>query len=201
MRRKLQDAPDAPRSQIGSASEIRHRPERYRDLIKRGAVAPGSGVVPLVGRIEDRFYPGIEKSRLGEPIELRWSDEPYSSESLAERDAQTMAILAAEEDCIQVEVVSPSVVSLDEQHKGNYAVGSRAEKGIRVYYATLQSTDWGNSSPGVWGGPYEDLEKAEQQVERSLENWIGAMDLFADSMIPPGEEEVDLDPHPLPSGL
>lgn len=201
MRRKLQDAADATRSQNASASEIRHRPERYRDRITRGTAAPGSNVVPLVGRIEDRFYPGIEKSQPGEPLELRWSTEPYSSELLAARDAQTMAILAAEEDCIQIEVVSPSVTSLDEQHKGNYAVGSRVEKGIRVYYATLQCTDWGNSSSGVWGGPYETLEQAVQSVEHSLENWIGAMDLFADSMIPPEEEEIDLDHQPLPSGL
>lgn len=201
MRRKLQDAADATRNQNASASEIRHRPERYRDRIARGTAAPGSNAVPLVGRIEDRFYPGIEKSRPGEPLELRWSTKPYSSESLAERDAQTMAILAAEEDCIQVEAVSPSVTSLDEQHKGNYAVGSRVEKGIRVYYATLQCTDWGTSDSGVWRGPYETRDQAEQNVGHSLENWIGAMDLFADSMIPPGEEEIGLDHQPLPSGL
>ena len=40
-----------------------------------------------------------------------------------------------------------------------------------------------------------------QSVDHSLENWIGAMDLFADSMIPPEEEEIDLDHQPLPSGL
>ncbi|MBD9427906.1 hypothetical protein IB232_21450 [Pseudomonas sp. PDM15] len=184
-----------------SSYSPRNVPNLYQDRIVRGNAAPGSNVVPLVGRIEDRFFPGIEKSRPGEPLELRWSTEPYSSESLAERDAQTMAILAAEEACIQVEVVSPSVTSLDEQHRGNYAVGSRIEKGIRVYYSTLQCTDWGNSSSGVWGGPYESLEQAEQNVGHSLENWIGAMDLFADSMIPPGEEEIDLDHQPLPSGL
>lgn len=184
-----------------SSCSPRNVPNLYQDRILRGAAAPGSNVVPLVGRIEDRFYPGIERSQPGEPLELRWSTEPYSSESLAERDAQTMAILAAEEACIQVEVVSPSVTSLDEQHRGNYAVGSRVEKGIRVYYATLQCTDWGSSSSGVWGAPYETLEQALQSIEHSLENWIDAMDLFADSMIPPGEEEIDLDHQPLPSGL
>src|SRR3990167_2565288 len=97
--------------------------------------------------------------------------------------------------------VVPPVGRIEEPHRDNYAVGSRVEKGIRVYYATLQCTDWGSSSSGVWGAPYETLEQALQSIEHSLENWIDAMDLFADSMIPPGEEEIDLDHQPLPSGL
>lgn len=169
-------------------AEFRRRPEAHRDHIKRGDDVHARGVVPLVGRIEDRFYPGVEKSLPGAPAELHWSEDHYSSEALAAREAQTMAILAAEEGFIQVDMTSRTVASADGQHKGHSVVGSRLEKGAQVYYCALQCTDWGQASLGTWSDPLPDLRQAELRAQSSLEGWIGAMDNFADCMIPPDQE-------------
>jgi hypothetical protein len=139
-------------------------------------------------------------SQPGSPIELRWSKEPYSTAFLAETDAQTMALLAAQEDCIQVDATGPEIVSLDGEHKGHFVLGSRIEHGKRAYYTALHCSDWGQSNPGVWSTPFEDQKEAAWQVEFNLENWMGAMDQFADCMIPP--EEIDLyEPHAPTNGL
>lgn len=167
---------------------LRNRPEAHRDRITRGQDDQARGVVPLVGRIDDRFYPGVEKSLPGSPVELRWSEGHYSSEALAAREAQTMAMLAAEEGFIQVTMTSRSVASADGQHKGHFVVGSRLEKGVRVFYCALQCTDWGQPGLGAWGDPLPDLQQAEQRAQSSLEGWRDAMDNFADCMIPPGAE-------------
>lgn len=196
MRRLKQRASHEAGEGESPALRVRNLPDPARgDAITCGAAfqsAHGAVATSVVGRIADRFYPGVQKSHPGGPVEVRWSESPYSIESLAVKDAENMALLAVEEAFIQIRSTGPSLTSLNEEHKGHYVLGSRVENGAPAYYIALQTTDWGVGSPGQWAGPFGDLQKAVGRAEFSLENWVGAMDQFSDCMVSPCVEAVDL---------
>lgn len=166
----------------------------WSDLIARGEgeAPPGGFALSLVGRARDRFYPGVQKFRAGSPKEIRWSKESYSIISLAKIEAETMALLSAQDDLISIEDTSPEVVSHNKEHKGHFVIGSRIDNGEHHYYFALVSSDWGEACPGLWSSPFDELKDAVAEAEFVLENWISAMNNFADCMIPPCNDGISV---------
>ncbi|EPQ6932409.1 hypothetical protein ACUVZD_000052 [Pseudomonas aeruginosa] len=157
-------------------------------IIRRGEAFQVADAVatPVVGRIGGLFYAGIQKASPAGPAEISWATERFSRESLAEEEAEDLALgwynracddeeakrAADEEPSVQIASFGSWNSSDDGLYEAQYLLGILHEAGKSAHYCALQiSYQGGDPGEPDWEGPFESRAQAESRAKEALRDW------------------------------